>query len=103
MHDAKEVVLVAEAAALAGKRDELLRAILDDLVPNSLAEPGISVFRLHEDRDRSGHFMLYERFRDQESIESHFATEHFVTFCKALSELAEGGKPKLTYYQALSD
>lgn len=96
-----EVVIIAEATALPGKRDELKRAI-DILVPKSLAEEGIDTFRLHEDRDRPGHFVLYERFQSQEAIESHFATEHFADISAAVADLAEGGKPKITYYQVLT-
>ncbi len=103
MHDANEVVLIAEATALPGKRDELLRAVLDDMIPKALAEPDISVFRLHEDRDQAGRFMLYERFHNKLSVESHFVTEHFATVSKALAELAKGGKPKITYYDVLTD
>ena len=103
MPDGNEVVLIAEATALPGKREELLRAVLDDLIPKSLAEPEVSVFRLHEDRNQRGHFMLYERFHNRGSVESHVVAEHFSTICKVLSELAEGGKPTLTYYAVLSD
>lgn len=103
MHDANEVVLIAEATALPGKRDELLRAVLDDLIPTALAEPDVSVFRLHEDRDQAGHFMLYEWLRNKECIESHFATKHFDAISKALAELTEGGKPKITCYEVLTD
>ena len=66
MGELNEVVLIAEAAALPGKRDELRRAF-DELVPRALAEAGVRTFRLHEDRDQSGHFMLYERYRDQDA------------------------------------
>lgn len=103
MHDANEIVLITEVTALPGKRDELLGAVLDVLIPKALAEPGISVFRLHEDRDQVGHFMLYEQFLNKGSVESLFATEHFATISKALAELAEGGKPKITYYEMLAD
>jgi quinol monooxygenase YgiN len=83
-----EVVLIAEATALPGKRDELKRAI-DELIPKSLAEEGIDVFRLHENRDKPVHFMLYERFRSQAAIDSHFASEHFTTISTAVAHLAE--------------
>jgi quinol monooxygenase YgiN len=42
--------------------------------------------------------MLYEVYRDQAAVESHFATPHFAAIVKALGELAEGGAPSLTYY-----
>ncbi|MBV8230085.1 MAG: antibiotic biosynthesis monooxygenase, partial [Planctomycetaceae bacterium] len=72
-----EVVIIAEAVALPGKREELRRALVEDFVPKSLAEEGVSVFRLHENRDNPGHFVLYERFRDQAAIDFLFAEEHF--------------------------
>ena len=53
-----EVVIIAEAVALPGKREELRRAFVEDFVPKSRAEEGVSVFRLHESRDNPGHFVL---------------------------------------------
>jgi hypothetical protein len=46
-----------KATALPGKRDELLRAVLEDLIPKALAEPDVSIFPLHEDRDQAGRFI----------------------------------------------
>ena len=92
-----EVVIIAEATALPGKRDELRRAF-DRLVPKSRAEEGVSTFRLHEDRDRPGRFVLYERFRDQAAIDTHVTLEHFAQILRDFAELAEGGKPKLSYF-----
>jgi quinol monooxygenase YgiN len=96
-----EVVLIAEARALPGKRDELRHAF-DILVPKTRAEEGVSAFILHEDRDTAGHFMLYEVYRDQAAVESHFATPHFAAISKALGELAEGGAPSLTYFTEIA-
>jgi quinol monooxygenase YgiN len=97
-----EVVLLAEAVALPGKRDELRRAF-DELIPKTLAEPGVSAFVLHEDRDQAGHFMLYERYLDFDAVEKHFASDHFAVISDALAALAIDGKPMLTYYSAFGD
>jgi quinol monooxygenase YgiN len=97
-----EVVLVAEATALPGKRSELLSAF-NELIPKALAESGVSAFRLHENRDQPGHFTLYERYHNQDCVETHFATDHFTAISHALAELAEGGKPKITSYRILTD
>jgi quinol monooxygenase YgiN len=72
-------------------------------VPRSLAEEGVSTFRLHEDRDRPGHFVLYERFRDQAAIDTHVTLEHFAQILRDFAELAEGGKPKLSYFHILTE
>ena len=92
-----EVVLIAEATALPGKRDDLRHAF-DILVPQTRTEEGVNAFILHEARDKPGHFMLYEVYRDQSAVEAHFATGHFGAIVKALAEFAEGGVPSLTYY-----
>ena len=97
-----EVVLIAEATALPGKRDELRQAF-DELVQKSLAEEGVSVFRLHENRDKPGHFVLYERFRDQGALDTHVTMDHFAKILRDFTSLAEGGKPKITYYHALTE
>jgi quinol monooxygenase YgiN len=102
MTSGNEVVIIAEATALPGKRDELKRAF-DRLVPKSRAEEGVSTFRLHEDRDKPGHFVLYERFRDQAAIDTHVTLEHFAQILRDFAELAEGGKPKLTYFHILTE
>ena len=97
-----EVVIIAEATALPGKRDELKRAF-DRLVTKSRAEEGVSTFRLHEDRNRPGHFVMYERFRDQAAIDTHVTLEHFAQILRDFAELAEGGKPKLSYFHILTE
>jgi quinol monooxygenase YgiN len=97
-----EVVIIAEATALPGKRDELRRAF-DRLVPQSLAEEGVSTFRLHENRDNPGHFVLYERFHNQAAIDTHVTLKHFAKILHDFAELAEGGKPKITYFTLLTD
>jgi quinol monooxygenase YgiN len=102
MPNENEVILIAEATALPGKAQELREAIYA-LIPKALKEEGITVFRLHENREVPGHFMLYERFKNQAAIESHFATEHFAVISEAASRLAEGGKPKITYFHILTD
>ena len=97
----EEVVLITEATALPGRTDDLRRA-LAQLIPQSLAEGGVSTFRLHEDRDRPGHFALYQRFRNQHGVDLHVQTDHFALSVEALAQFAEGGKPQVTFYHVLN-
>jgi quinol monooxygenase YgiN len=96
-----EVVLIAEATALPGKRDELKKAI-DELIPKSLAEDGIRT-GCTKTVNEAGHFMLYELFDSRVAIDSHFATQHFAKITAAVAELTVDGKPKITYYEKLTD
>jgi quinol monooxygenase YgiN len=97
----EEVVLITEATALPGRGDELRRAFVG-LIPQSLAEGAVSTFRLHEDRDRPGHFTLYQRFRNQHGVDFHVQTDHFALSVEALAEFAEGGKARTTFYRVVS-
>ncbi|BBZ71424.1 putative quinol monooxygenase [Mycobacterium paraseoulense] len=101
MHGSDEVVLITEATALPGRGDELRRAFAE-LIPQSLAEGGVSTFRLHEDRDRPGHFTLYQLFRNQHAVDLHVQTNHFALSVEALAQFAEGGKSQVTFYHVLS-
>jgi quinol monooxygenase YgiN len=96
-----EVVLITEATALPGRRDDLRRAFVT-LIPQSLAEGAVSTFRLHENRDRPGHFVLYQRFRNQHGVDLHVQTEHFALSVQALAQFAEGGKSQVSFYHVLS-
>jgi len=95
------VVLITEATALPGRRDDLRRA-LTQLIPLSLAEGDVSTFRLHEDRDKPGHFALYQRFRNQHGVDLHVQSDQFALSVEALARFAEGGKPRVTFYHVLS-
>ena len=97
----EEVVLITEATALPGRGNDLRRAFLE-LIPQSLAEGDVSTFRLHDDRDRPGHFTLYQRFRNQHGVDLHVQTDHFALSEEALAQFAEGGKPQVTFYHVLS-
>ncbi len=97
----EEVVLITEATALPGRADDLRRALVE-LIPQSLAEGDVSTFRLHEDRDRPGHFTLYQRFRNQHGVDLHIQTNHFALSVEALAQFAEGGKSRVTFYKVLS-
>jgi quinol monooxygenase YgiN len=97
----EEVVLIAEATALPGRGDDLRRAFVE-LIPQSLAEGEVIAFQLHEDRDRPGHFALYQRFRNQHGVDVHVQTDHFALSVEALAEFAEGGKAQVTFYHVLS-
>ena len=97
----EEVVLITEATALPGKGADLRRALVK-LLPQSLAEADVSTFRLHEDRDRPGHFTLYQRCRNQHGVDLHVQTDHFALSVDALAQFAEGGKVQVTFYRVVS-
>jgi quinol monooxygenase YgiN len=90
----KEAVIVAQAIALPGN-EVALRAAIDEVIPPSLAEAGVELFRLHEDTEKPGHFVLYERFANQAAFDSHFSSSH-------LKKVVGGGKPDITRLRQLT-
>jgi quinol monooxygenase YgiN len=102
MSDSAAIIVIAEATALPGKEAELRQAI-DAVISPSLAEDGVSIFRLHQDLDAPGHFVLYERFADQTALDWHFATSHFKKVVDDVAPLVVGGKPKITKLHQLTE
>ena len=82
MSDSNEVVLIAEAIALPGKREELLRAFLE-LVPKALGEAGVNLSACTRivTSQAISHSMIDTL--TEGAVETHFATEHF----QGISEL----------------
>ena len=67
------VYVVAQVEAYSGCEDALRSALLK-LVAASEAEPGFIRYDLHEDCANPGHFVFYEVWRDQASLDLHAAT-----------------------------
>jgi len=82
--------VVAEVRAKPGMEDALRAATLP-LVAQVRAEPNNLVYFLHEDRERTGHFVFYEIFASRADFDAHNATPHVQAWFAKLPELADGG------------
>ena len=77
--NATNVILNVHMKALPGHEEELF-ALLQALVEPTRAEAGSMIYELHRDPEDAGKFMFYERFVNQEALDFHCATPHFVNF-----------------------
>lgn len=102
MIDKDAIIVIAQATALPGN-ETALRAAIDQVIPPSLAEAGVSVFRLHEDIEKSGHFVLYERFANQAALDAHFASSHFKKVVDTVTPLVGGGEPDIIKLRQLTE
>ena len=68
-------------------REVELRALLTWMVERTRAEPGCERYDLYEERDAGGVLHLFERYRDQEALETHRATEHYVEYRHKVAEM----------------
>jgi quinol monooxygenase YgiN len=65
-----KVVVVSNVTAHAGK-DSLLREALLALTTIAKTERGFIQYDLHESADRPGHFVFYEIWEDEASLDLH--------------------------------
>ena len=68
-------------------READVRDLLMWMVERTRAEPGCERYDLYEERDAGGTLHLFERYRDQEALEAHRATEHYVEYRRKVADM----------------
>lgn len=82
------VKIVAVLTAHADTADQL-RALLDDMLAPSRAEPGNLRYDLWQDQSDPNRFILDELYTDAEAVAAHRATPHFQNYLARIGVLAE--------------
>lgn len=67
--------------------EESLRSLLAWMVERTRAEPGCERYDLYEEREANGALHLFERYRDQEALEAHRASDHYVEYRRRVADL----------------
>ena len=93
------IVLIAEMQARPGCEHEL-ETLLRTLIPSVSQEAGTVAYTLNRVREASGHFVFYEKYRDQASFDSHMAGESLGLVLKAAKDLLAQA-PRLTVCEEL--
>jgi quinol monooxygenase YgiN len=70
-----EVRVIARAVARKGKADQL-KALLQDMLGPTQAEPGCRLYELYESGE-PGRFYFYESWESQAALEQHAASPHY--------------------------
>ena len=96
-----EVIGVVDVRAAEGRADAVVAAF-DACSARTHEEQGCLLYALHRDNADPHHFVLVERWRSQEDVDAHFATDHVA---ELLAFAAEPGNlaqpPELTFTTAL--
>lgn len=61
----------------------------------SRQEPGVTRFDLFQQADDPTRFILYEEYVDQDAVQAHKTTAHYLTWREAVGELM--ATPRVTY------
>ncbi|TYL43696.1 MULTISPECIES: putative quinol monooxygenase [Dickeya] len=70
-------------------------AVVRQVVAPSRQEAGNLQYELHEELNKSGSFVFFERWKSQEAINEHEKTAHFQAFVAQLEGKTEGIDIKL--------
>lgn len=79
-----EKVIIAQVSVQASKIAEFLK-LAKIMVAESNAEPGCLEYRLLNEVDKETEFLFHEKYKNEEAIELHNASEHFLSFVNAIA------------------
>lgn len=90
MADARAVTVFASFRPRADRADDL-RELLLWMVARSRVEPGCERYDLYRRADPNEMFHLFERYRDDDALAEHRASEHYVEYRRRVADLLDGG------------
>jgi quinol monooxygenase YgiN len=95
-------VTVAVLATLRadGRHAPALRDALLRLADAARDEPGTELFVVHESVDHAGHFVVFERYRDETAVAEHRGSAAMTDFRTALREI--GTTPTVVFLTPLA-
>lgn len=76
MSAAAEITVAARWQPASGAHGEVL-ALIAELRPKSLAEPGCLAYEVYQSVDVPRSILLVERYRDQAALEAHKQSAHY--------------------------
>ena len=81
-----DLYVIATLVARPDKADRL-REMLTDALDRFRAEDGCLLYEAHEDADRPGRFLTYERWRDRAALDAHMRTPLMQSLAPELAEV----------------
>lgn len=83
------------------KQDKIneYKSLIFKLIEETRKEEGNISYVLHEDIENKGHFLLIEKWKDQEALDFHFNSEHFKTLVEEISRLHTADSIVNSYYE----
>jgi len=84
------VTVFASFTPVAGKEQEL-HDLLAWMVGHTRVEPGCERYDLYRrSGDEGGSFHLFERYRDEDALAAHRASDHYVEYRRKVVDLLDG-------------
>ncbi|KUP04049.1 monooxygenase [Bacillus coahuilensis m2-6] len=82
------IVITAVLKSKPGREQELFQALKEVIEP-SREEAGCLQYDLHQSSEDQRVFVFYERWKDEEAVQDHVASEHYQAYRERGEELVE--------------
>lgn len=85
------MLIVAGAIQIDPSQQQAAEPAFEEMRTATLAEPGCIEYQAYVSRSEPGTFFMFEKWRDQAALDSHFASPHMARFGQALGGLGVRG------------
>jgi quinol monooxygenase YgiN len=86
--DDNAIIVFASFRPNAGMEDEL-QELLSWMVEHTRSEPGCEVYDLYRRHEGGDTFHLFERYRSDEALEQHRASDHYIEYRRLVGDLLQ--------------
>jgi len=95
----KLLIVAARVQAKSGKEDELREALMGLIGPTH-EEDGCVQYDLHEELEKPGNFLFFEKWKSKADLDEHLAMPYLQAFFARVPELVEG-EPVISLYDRI--
>lgn len=95
----KLLTVAARMAAKPGKEDALRKTLMG-LIEPTRAEAGCIQYDLHEEQDKPGSFLFFEKWTSKQALDEHLATPYLKHLFTVAPDLIEG-EPAIGLYDQI--
>ena len=95
------LTIIASLHAAPGKSDEL-RKELEEVVRNTVSQPGCVNYDLHEALEEPGTFFIYENWESLEQNQAHVAQPYLARFLGIMGELLDERGITITHLRRIA-
>ena len=91
------MIVVSGTIALDPSNHAAAAALMQTLAAETVKEAGNLSYGFYADLVEAGSFRVFEEWKDQESLDSHFSEPHMATFMEGLGALGITGTNVIKY------
>lgn len=95
------ITIIAKIKVKEGKEEAMKEAMKEAAQKVQANEPGNLAYIPHQSQADPTVFLFYEKYKDQEALESHRQQDHYKDFARKIGGLVDG-RPEIDFYTEIS-